>query len=78
MHRAGPLGPHAPGGASVNWLAADAPDAEARASGANRSRLSQLKRRFDPGNLFLTYLVIAAVAFQLLRRRYASGNPTSA
>ena len=44
--------PHATGGAYVNMLAEDEPDGPQRAYGANRSRLSQLKRRFDPGNLF--------------------------
>lgn len=44
--------PHATGGAYVNMLAEDEPDGAERAYGANRSKLSQLKHRFDPGNLF--------------------------
>ena len=44
--------PHATGGAYVNMLAEDEPDEAQRAYGTNRSRLAQLKRRFDPDNLF--------------------------
>ena len=45
--------PFATGGSYVNFQTADEDDARVRASyGANYDRLAEIKRRYDPGNLF--------------------------
>ncbi len=45
--------PHSTGRTYVNFLGADEPDERVRASyGANHSRLLEIKRRYDPSNLF--------------------------
>ncbi len=44
--------PYASSGAYVNFMTADEADRVAAAYGANYARLAELKRRFDPGNIF--------------------------
>ena len=46
------MAPHATGGVYVNMLAEDESDRVGAAYGANFERLAQIKRRWDPGNLF--------------------------
>ena len=44
--------PHATGGAYVNFMTDDEGDRVAAVYGSNLDRLAQIKRRYDPGNLF--------------------------
>jgi hypothetical protein len=47
------LRPYATGGNYINFQTADEDEARTRASyGANRARLVEIKRRYDPLNLF--------------------------
>jgi FAD/FMN-containing dehydrogenase len=50
VHRA--MAPHATGGVYVNMLAEDESDRIGAAYGANYERLAEIKRRWDPDNLF--------------------------
>ena len=50
VHRA--MAPHATGGVYVNMLADDEADRVGAAYGRNYERLAELKRRWDPQNLF--------------------------
>lgn len=44
--------PHATGGIYCNYVGDSNPDVAARAYGANYARLSRIKRRYDPENIF--------------------------
>jgi FAD/FMN-containing dehydrogenase len=46
--------PYASGGAYVNFLTADEGDRVRAAYGSNYERLAQVKRKYDPANLFST------------------------
>lgn len=46
------MAPHSTGGVYANLLGGDEPDGPRSAYGANYERLAELKRRYDPDNLF--------------------------
>jgi hypothetical protein len=55
----GAASPFATGGVYVNFLTADEGDRVAAAYGSGYRRLSEIKRRYDPDNLFRTNQNIA-------------------